>query len=72
MHETLVEWELKKLHDENLALERRIATLEAEAEARDQAERRQLRSALIFLGSVIVSLLGVIWTYRTIIFTGKQ
>ena len=48
-------------------LEKEILSMRKEAAAR---ERNWLRTGITVLGFLVVSLFGVIWSYRTIIFGG--
>ncbi len=63
--ETIVKEQAVKLH-----------TLEIEIETRDRqrddAEKKQLKAGIMALGAVIMTLVGVIWTYRDTIFRGTQ
>lgn len=53
-----------------------IALIEKRNQERDQervsTERKQLLTGVTFLGGIIMTLAGVIWSYRGIIFRGQQ
>lgn len=49
------------------SIEARLAARDAE---RSAAERKQLITGIIFLGGIITTLAGVLWTYRAVIFRG--
>lgn len=55
-------------------LEEHIRGLERQAIAREderrKQERKQLVAGIMFLGSVITALGGLIWSYRAVIFRG--
>ncbi len=69
---------MHRLNDQDKAigaLEKAIDALKQELVNRDTAraerERRSLIAGIIFLGSIITSLGGVIWAYRAMIFQGR-
>lgn len=71
---TLIMWRLETLERESKELRDHLQNVEARNERRDQEradlERKQLLWGIMFLGSVIMSLGGVIWSYRAVIFRG--
>lgn len=63
-----LERQVREQADELKTIEDRLAARELE---RTAAERKQLLAGIIFLGGVITTLGGVIWSYRDIIFRGS-
>ena len=63
-----IDWQEKELKE----LKELIVQLENissdRTRERDQQEKKQLLTGLSFLGAVILALLGVIWSYRSVIF----
>lgn len=71
----MVLYRLEQAEDQIRALREREQKLEAKIEAREQEraaeERRRLVAGIMFLGGVIMSLVGIIWTFRSDILGGK-
>lgn len=72
----VIAYQLRDQHHHLTALEKRIQELEANIRRRDevraQNEKRYLWTGIIFLGTIISTLGTIIWSYRAIIFQGKQ
>lgn len=64
-----LKWEVEKLIAENAELSARLGAIERDLRARDEIERKRLMTGILMLGSVIMSLLGIIWAYRFVIFS---
>lgn len=60
---------IRKLEEREDELEARLARREQE---RADAERSMLIRGIMFLGSIITALVGVIWAYRAVIFQGRN
>lgn len=72
---SLIEFRLKTQDAKIVRLEQHIEALEERAAkneaARIAGERKQLLAGISFLGAIILTLSGVIWSYRGIIFKGS-
>jgi hypothetical protein len=65
--ETLA-WRVARLEADLLRAERKIEELEKEA---DDRERTYWRSGVVFLGGIVLTLIGVIWANLGTIFPGR-
>jgi hypothetical protein len=63
------EREIKDLKDHVEQLERRAVERDRERAAQ---ERKQLMAGISFLGAMVMAMLGLIWSYRSIILRGGQ
>jgi hypothetical protein len=59
--------EIQNLKKDVEELEAHIATQDLK---RTSQEKRQLIAGISFLGSIVITLIGVIWSYRSVIFRG--
>ena len=60
---------LRELENQFIAFQKEVNEKE---KARQQQERRNLIAGIVFLGSVISTLGGIIWAYRSVIFAGNS
>ena len=72
----MIEYRLNEQAKKIINLEMHIEKLEADAASREvqrqSAEKRQLMAGVSFLGAIVLTLFGVIWSYRSVIFRGTQ
>jgi len=72
----MIEYRLNEQAKKIINLETHIEKLEADAASREvhrqSAEKRQLMAGVSFLGAIVLTLFGVIWSYRSVIFRGTQ
>ena len=70
----ILELKLTRQEAEIAELKRHVVQIDAErradAEKRVLEERKRMTAAMLALGSVILTLGGVIWSYREVIFRG--
>jgi uncharacterized membrane protein YjjP (DUF1212 family) len=66
--EGTIAWRVQRLETELKEAEREIDALRAEADSR---ERGYWRAGVIFLGGVVMTLFGIIWTNLGTIFPGR-
>ena len=72
----MIEYRLNEQAKKIINLETHIEKLEHDAATREiqrqSAEKRQLMAGVSFLGAIVLTLFGVIWSYRSVIFRGTQ
>ena len=72
----VIQWRVMELENDLRGLQARLEGFEKEVhekeKLRQQQERRNLIAGIGALGSIITTLGGIIWTYRSVIFAGKS
>ena len=73
---SVIQWRVMELESDLRQLQSRLEVFEKEVhekeKARQQQERRNLLAGIGALGSIITTLGGIIWAYRSVIFAGKN
>ena len=72
----VIRWRVMELENDLRQLQGRLEVFEKEVhekeKVRQQQERRNLIAGIGALGSIITTLGGIIWAYRSVIFAGKS
>lgn len=74
--ETITEYRLKMAEDRIGSLAQNILEMQVKFDKRERErtieERKKLWAGISFLGGIVMSLMGIVWSFRGVIFRGGQ